>query len=45
LLITLCNQAGFLLERQLDELEKKFIREGGYTENLFKRRLNQRNKL
>ncbi len=42
LLITLCNLAGFLLAKQLAQLEQKFVEEGGYTENLFKRRLDKR---
>lgn len=42
LMITLCQRAIFLLGRQIQSLEQKFIREGGYTENLFKKRLAQR---
>lgn len=42
LMITLCQRAMFLLGRQIASLEQKFIREGGYTENLFKKRLIQR---
>ncbi|MBI2327859.1 four helix bundle protein [Candidatus Curtissbacteria bacterium] len=38
LLITLLNQANFLLDRQIASLEEKFVKEGGYTEKLFKRR-------
>lgn len=41
-LICLIHQANYLLERQLQALEKAFLQEGGYTENLFKRRLEQR---
>lgn len=44
LLVTLCHQAQFLLARQIQALEEKFIREGGYTEKLFKRRLSERGK-
>ena len=44
LLITLIHQAQFLLSRQLTSLEEKFVKEGGYTENLFKRRMEERNK-
>jgi four helix bundle suffix protein len=43
LLITLTNQACYLLDRQNVALEEKFIKEGGYSENLFKRRLAQKN--
>lgn len=38
-LLTLCHQATFLLNKQINSLDKKFVREGGFTENLFKRRL------
>lgn len=42
LIITLINQETFLLDRQIKSLEEKFIREGGYTEKLFKERLKKR---
>lgn len=42
LLVTLCRQELFLLDRQIKSLEEKFIKEGGYTENLFRKRLNSR---
>lgn len=42
LMITLVNQAIYLLKRQIISLEEKFIKEGGYTENLFKRRMEER---
>lgn len=42
LLVTLCRQELFLLDRQIKSLEEKFIKEGGYTEKLFKRRLDSR---
>lgn len=45
LMITLLNQEIFLLERQIKSLEEKFVREGGYSENLFRERLKQRNPL
>lgn len=41
-LICLIHQANFLLDRQLQVLEKSFITEGGYSENLFRKRLNNR---
>lgn len=44
LMITLINQACFLLDRQGDALEEKFIQEGGYSEKLFRRRLEEKNK-
>lgn len=41
-LLTLCHQLSYLLNRQIQQAEEKFVKEGGYSENLFKRRLNQR---
>ncbi len=41
-LLTLCHQATYLLDRQIGKMEEKFIQDGGYSENLLKRRLNQR---
>ncbi len=41
-LICLIHQANFLLDRQLQALERTFIKEGGYSENLFKKRLEHR---
>lgn len=41
-LICLIHQANYLLDHQLQALEKAFITEGGFTENLFKRRLQNR---
>lgn len=42
LLITLIAQATYLLSLQIKALEEKFIAEGGYRENLFKKRMNRR---
>jgi four helix bundle suffix protein len=42
LLLTLCHQLSFLLKRQIQATEKKFIENGGYSENLFQKRLNYR---
>lgn len=44
LLITLINQANYLLDRQILSLEQKFTEEGGYSENLFKKRLAEKRK-
>lgn len=44
LLLTLCRKTTFLLDRQIKSLEEKFIKEGGYTEKLFRKRLNHRKK-
>mgnify|MGYP005856828979 CR=1 FL=1 len=44
-LLTLCHQLSYLLERQIKSVEKRFIQEGGYTENLFHKRLKILKKL
>ncbi|MBI4990831.1 hypothetical protein HZB96_01930, partial [Candidatus Gottesmanbacteria bacterium] len=38
-LLTLCHLETYLLSKQIMSLENRFVREGGYTENLFKKRL------
>src|SRR3989344_3556322 len=38
MLLTFCQMETFLLKRQIDALEKKFINQGGFRENLFKKR-------
>lgn len=42
LLITLCSKEGYLLDRFLAATKERFIREGGFKENLFKARLEFR---
>jgi len=42
LMLTLINQLNYLLDKQVKSLEEKFIEEGGFTENLFRRRLERR---
>ena len=44
MLLTFCQMETFLLKRQIDALTKKFIKEGGFRENLFKKRINYKNK-
>lgn len=44
-LLTLCHQAAYLLSRQIKKAEEVFIKEGGYSENLFKKRLEERGKI
>lgn len=44
LLLTLCKKTTFLLNRQIKSLEEKFVKEGGYTEKLFNKRLKNRTK-
>lgn len=39
MLFTFCQMETFLLKRQIDALKTKFVREGGFRESLFKRRL------
>ncbi len=41
-LICLINQASFLLGRQLQSLEQRFLREGGFTEHLYQARVARR---
>ena len=42
LMITLISKENYLLDRITKSLEDKFVSEGGYTENLFKRRMRNR---
>jgi|GEM_PF-569418 len=42
LILTLCHQLSYLLARQIKAAEEKFITTGGYTENLYQKRLKQR---
>jgi restriction system protein len=44
LMLNLCFKQGYLLDKLLQALKEKFIREGGFRENLFKERINFRNK-
>lgn len=39
-MVCLINQVNFLLDQQIRALEKKFVEEGGYSENLLKRRIS-----
>lgn len=41
-LLTFCQMETFLLKRQIESLKEKFIREGGFRENLFKKRIEFR---
>src|SRR3989344_4085794 len=38
-LLTFCQMETFLLKRQIESLKEMFIREGGFRENLFQKRL------
>ena len=44
MLLTFCQMETFLLKRQIEALKDKFVREGGFRENLFKKRLDYRHK-
>jgi len=44
LMITLCTKQGFLLDRFLKGIQERFIKEGGFRENLFKKRIQERRK-
>lgn len=41
-LLTLCHQETYLLSRQIKAAEAKFIKEGGYSETLFRKRIEFR---
>jgi len=41
-LVDLLTRSGYLLDRQMNALEEKHTKEGGYNENLLKRRLDYR---
>jgi len=41
-LICLINQASFLLGRQIEQLEKSFLNEGGFSERLYRARIKSR---
>lgn len=42
MVICLIHQANYLLDHQLQSLEKRFVEEGGFTENLYQRRFSYR---
>lgn len=42
-LVNLIRRTNYLLDRQIKSLEEKFVREGGYTEKLFRKRLEVKN--
>ncbi len=43
-LLNIINMTTYLLKKQIESLEEKFVKEGGYTEKLFKNRLRNRNR-
>jgi len=42
MMICLIHQTNYLLDRQINALEEKFVTEGGYTEKLYKLRTEKR---
>lgn len=42
-MVCLINQTNGLIDQKLRWMEEKFVKEGGFRENLFKKRLNARN--
>jgi four helix bundle suffix protein len=42
LMITLISKENYLLDQLLRSLEEKFVKEGGYSENLFRKRIEYR---
>jgi four helix bundle suffix protein len=40
MMLTYCQMETYLLKRQIDALKEKFVKEGGFRENLFKERMN-----
>ena len=45
LLLTFCQMESFLLKKQIESLKVKFIHEGGFRENLFRKRRELKSKL
>lgn len=45
MLLTFCQMESFLLKKQIKSLEEKFVREGGFREKLFKKRIDFRQKI
>ena len=43
MLLTFCQMETFLIKRQIDALTEKFVKEGGFRENLFKKRMSYKN--
>jgi restriction system protein len=43
LMITLCTKEGFLMDKFLKGIENRFVKEGGFRENLYKKRFEYKN--
>ncbi|MEK7597231.1 MAG: four helix bundle suffix domain-containing protein [Patescibacteria group bacterium] len=44
LMITLCFKEGYLLDQLVRSQQEKFIKDGGFRENLFKKRIEYKNR-
>ncbi len=44
MILTFCQMDTFLMARQLTALKEKFTKEGGFRENLFKKRVEYKNR-
>lgn len=44
MMLTFCQMQSYLLSRQIAALKNKFVKEGGFRENLFKKRLEAKRK-
>lgn len=44
LMVMFCQRTTYLLDKQVESLKQKFIKEGGFRENLFQKRLEYRKK-
>jgi len=45
LLVMLCQRTTYLLEKQIESLREKFVKEGGFRENLFRQRIKYRQRI
>lgn len=45
LLVMLCQRTTYLLEKQIEALKQKFVKEGGFRENLFQKRIEYRKRV
>lgn len=44
IMVMLCQRTTYLLDKQIESLKQKFIKEGGFRENLFQKRLEYKKK-
>jgi len=43
--VMLCQRTTYLLEKQIESLREKFVKEGGFRENLFRQRIKYRQRI